>query len=163
MATDRDTATVYFDGACPLCRAEISHYQAQKGSEMLRFVDVAQPGADLGADLEREQALARFHVRGADGALVSGAAAFVAVWDRLPRWRWAAHLARIPGILLVLEVGYRTFLPIRPILARVVGRVLHRAPTVPRSDPPSSKAPPTSGQAKPDAREEGYFEISAKP
>ena len=85
MDTDRDAATVYFDGACPLCRAEISHYQAQKGSESLRFVDVAEPGADLGADLEREQALARFHVRGSDGVLVSGAAAFVTVWNYLPR------------------------------------------------------------------------------
>ncbi|MBI1386785.1 MAG: DUF393 domain-containing protein [Rhizobiales bacterium] len=145
MDTDRDTATVYFDGACPLCRAEISHYQAQKGSELLCFVDVAQPGADLGANLEREQALARFHVRGADGALVSGAAAFVALWAHLPRWRWAARLARIPGILPVLETVYRAFLPLRPRLARVVGRVVHQAPTVPRSDLPSGEAPPSSG------------------
>lgn len=145
MDTDRHPATVYFDGACPLCRAEISHYQAQEGSDRLRFVDVAQPEANLGADLEREEALARFYVRGADGALVSGAAAFVAVWDHLPRWRWAARLARMPGVLPVLELAYRGFLPIRPILARVVWRVVPSAPKIFHSHSPSGKAPPSSG------------------
>ena len=163
MSTNRDAATVYFDGACPLCRAEISHYQAQQGSERLCFVDVAQPEADLGADLQREQALARFHVRGADGSLVSGAAAFVVVWDHLPRWRWVAHLARIPGILTVLEVAYRAFLPLRPILARILGRVLHPAPTVPESESPSGKATPSSGQETPVSRGKSDFGITGKP
>jgi predicted DCC family thiol-disulfide oxidoreductase YuxK len=126
--TDRPAATVYFDGACPLCRAEISHYRAQTGADSLQFVDVAEPGTDLGSGLEREQALARFHVRGSDGALVSGAAAFVAVWSHLPRWQWAARVARLPGILPGLELAYRAFLPIRPYLSRVVGRVLATAP-----------------------------------
>ena len=49
-------------------------------------------------DLSRQQALARFHVRRADGRLVSGAAAFVSLWQQLPRWRWAARLAGLPGV-----------------------------------------------------------------
>jgi len=69
-----DALTVYYDGACPLCRMEISHYRKQEGAERIAFVDVAQAQDAPGPDLTREAALARFHVRGADGALVSGAA-----------------------------------------------------------------------------------------
>ncbi len=65
----------------------------------------------------------RFHVRAGDGRLLSGAAAFVEVWARLPRWRWAARAASIPGALTVLEWGYRRFLPIRPLISRLFDRL----------------------------------------
>jgi predicted DCC family thiol-disulfide oxidoreductase YuxK len=66
----------------------------------------------------------RFHVRASDGSVLSGAAAFVEVWTRLPKWRWAARAASLPGALAALELGYRMFLPVRPIISRVFGRVL---------------------------------------
>jgi predicted DCC family thiol-disulfide oxidoreductase YuxK len=112
--------TVYFDGACPLCWAEIAHYRNQRGAEALCFVDVAQP-APCGPGLSREAALARFHVRDAEGRLLSGAAAFVGLWQRLPRWRWFARLAALPPVLALLEFGYRAFLPLRPALSRRLG------------------------------------------
>jgi predicted DCC family thiol-disulfide oxidoreductase YuxK len=118
MVTEKQ-ATVYFDGSCPLCRAEVSHYRAQKGAEDLCFTDVSNPSATPGTGLSREEAMARFHVRGADGSLVSGAAAFAAVWQHLPRYRWAARIAALPGVLPAMEAGYRVFLPVRPFLARL--------------------------------------------
>src|ERR1700712_3624613 len=98
---------VYFDGACPLCTVEIGHYKRQKGSESLCFVDVSHDDTEPGEGLSRDAALARFHVRAADGSLLSGAAAFVSIWDDLPKWRWAARLARLPGMMFILEPGYR--------------------------------------------------------
>lgn len=120
MRSDTPTATVYFDGSCPVCRAEISHYQGQEGAKALCFVDASTPAPQLGADLDRGRAMARFHVRNADGSLVSGAAAMVAIWRVLPNWQWAARLASLPGMMGVLEGAYRLFLPVRRSLTFVV-------------------------------------------
>ncbi|WP_424927723.1 thiol-disulfide oxidoreductase DCC family protein [Amaricoccus tamworthensis] len=122
-----DGPTVYYDGSCPLCSVEIDHYASRDGAEKLRFVDVSHSDADPGAGLNRTDAMARFHVRQPDGKLLSGARAFVAVWDTLPGWKWAARLAKIPGVTPVLELAYRAFLPFRPFLARTLGKRLKAA------------------------------------
>ena len=116
---DQPAATVYFDGSCPLCRAEIALYRGQASAEALCFADVSNPATPLGEDLDRHRAMRRFHVRKEDGSLVSGAAAFVELWKRLPRWRWAARAASMPGMLIVMEMAYRLFLTARPYLTRL--------------------------------------------
>ena len=121
--TDENKLTVYYDGNCPLCRAEISHYATREGADQICFVDAAQKDTDLGADLDPDQALGRFHVRLGDGTLVSGAKGFVAIWSILPRWRVLARIARLPGVTPFLELLYRGFLPIRPTLSRTFGHL----------------------------------------
>lgn len=113
--------TIYFDGSCPLCSAEIDRYASRDGGDQLTFVDVSEKDADLGTGLGCGDAIRRFHVRQPDGTLLSGARAFVAVWASLPGLRWAVRLARIPGVTPVLEVAYRAFLPVRPVLSKVAG------------------------------------------
>lgn len=115
--------TVYYDGACPLCTLEISHYQRQAGADALEFVDVADAAPLACTDLSRQDALKRFHIRTSEGALLSGAAAFVEVWRQLPRWAWAARLASLPGVLPVLEMMYRGFLHIRPFISAALRRL----------------------------------------
>jgi predicted DCC family thiol-disulfide oxidoreductase YuxK len=106
--------TVYFDGACPVCTREIALYRRQPGAEGVCWVDVSACSAStLGADLSREAALARLHVRRADGSLVSGARAFVALWAALPRTAWLARALGSAPIVAVLEVGYQAFLRLR--------------------------------------------------
>jgi len=106
--------TVYFDGACPLCRREIDHYRRQAQGAPVAWVDVSTcHAAELGADLDRAAALARMHVRRADGQLVSGAAAFAEIWRRLPAYAWLARLAAWPRLLAVMEAGYVGFLKLR--------------------------------------------------
>lgn len=110
---------VYYDGSCPLCTMEINHYAAQQGSESLSFIDVSPAETNIGADLAVQDAMERFHIRLPDGQLLSGARAFVAIWQRLPRWRWAARMANLPGVTMTLEGAYKLFLPIRPFLSRL--------------------------------------------
>jgi predicted DCC family thiol-disulfide oxidoreductase YuxK len=123
------TLSVYYDGGCPLCRAEIDQYRRCAGAERLAFVDVGSGVAEpaLGPDLPRDAALRRFHVRTAEGQLVSGAAAFARLWQSLPGWRWLGRLIdwRVLGVrpvLPVAEAAYRLSLTVRPRLARLVAR-----------------------------------------
>lgn len=120
---DQACATVYYDGSCPLCSVEIGHYASCEGSDGLQFVDVSNPKVRLGEDLTRQEAMGRFHVRRADGKLVSGARGFTELWGALPKWRWLARIARLPGILPLLELAYRGFLPLRPMLSRIASWV----------------------------------------
>jgi len=124
LAPDLAQTTVYFDGSCPLCRAEIAHYRRADQAGALGFVDVSKPDAATPDGMSCQRAMARFHVLTRDGRVLSGAAAFVEIWSRLPNWRWAARVAALPGVLPILELGYRAFLPARPLLSRSLGRVL---------------------------------------
>jgi predicted DCC family thiol-disulfide oxidoreductase YuxK len=124
MAPEQAEATVYFDGSCPLCRTEIAYYRGQDAACRLKFVDVSQNGAPTPPGTTQIAAMQRFHVERADGSVVSGAAAFAVIWDLLPRWRWAARLAALPGVTLMLECVYRAFLPIRRFVSRAVGQIL---------------------------------------
>ena len=123
MESQLPKSTVYFDGSCPLCRAEIGYYQRKDQYSALCFVDISEPGGIPPEGITQERAMKRFHVRASDGRILSGAAAFVEVWTRLPRWSWAARLAGLPGVTPLLEVGYRLFLPIRPYLSKAFGKL----------------------------------------
>jgi predicted DCC family thiol-disulfide oxidoreductase YuxK len=98
---------------------------AQRRSDSgLCFLDISQQAEGSVAFAEdRAALLARFHVQRADGSRLDGAAAFVAMWERLPGWRWLARLARLPGILILLEAAYRGFLKLRPALQGIARRL----------------------------------------
>lgn len=130
--------TVLYDGACPLCRREIGIYrglQALESSAPVCYSDVSDAAIALPSTLPpgvtREQLLARFHVRGRDGELLSGARAFLALWAALPGWRWLALLGRLPGAVWLMERGYRLFLRLRPLLQKWAARLDRPAPEGP--------------------------------
>jgi predicted DCC family thiol-disulfide oxidoreductase YuxK len=106
---------VWYDGACPLCRREIALMRRLDGKRAITFVDVARDSADC--PLDRAEVLARFHAL-EDGRLLSGAAAFAAMWRALP-WLRPLGLAAQNGLVLaLLERLYRLFLRVRPRLQR---------------------------------------------
>ena len=113
--------TVYFDGSCPLCRREIAMYRRLPQAATIAWVDVSA-AQDLGGALSCEAAMARFHVRDAQGRLFSGAAAFSRMWRVFPGWRWLGHVSAWPILSSLFEVAYRLFLPLRPSLQRLARR-----------------------------------------
>jgi len=106
--------TVYYDGGCPVCTREIGLYQRSANGQSLDWVDVTQADeAALGPGLSREAALARIHVRRADGVIVDGAAAFAEIWRIMPGLRWLGLLLAMPPFGALAELGYRIFLRVR--------------------------------------------------
>lgn len=111
-----DKPTVFYDGGCPLCLAEITTYQSAAGGANVVWVDANTCEIEeFGPGLKRSQALARLHVRRADGSLVLGAAAFVEIWSVLTHWHWLSTVARLPGVLGVLDIFYVVFLKLRRV------------------------------------------------
>ncbi len=108
--------TVLYDGACPLCRREIGLYRGLDALQPVTWCDVNAPHVPLPPGGDKNAYLARFHVQQADGTVLSGAAAFVALWSVLPGWRWLGRLGRLPGMMPLMEAAYSLFLRLRPRL-----------------------------------------------
>lgn len=111
---------VYYDGGCPLCRAEMSYYR-QRGADA-QFTDLTQ-GLGSPEGVSCDAALKRFHVRDHDGRVRSGAAAFAALWRATPGWRWLGRIGGTPPFVWIGEGLYRLFLPIRPSIQALVRRL----------------------------------------
>ena len=71
-----------------------------------------------GCPVSRDELLRRFHAQEFGKPVVSGAAAFAAMWRAIPVLRPLGLIARFPPLLWLLEGGYRVFLRIRPSLQR---------------------------------------------
>ena len=132
MPVNEQAIQVCFDGSCPLCRTEISIYQGLNSSTPIQWLDVSTNDAPLPQGLSKAALMARFHVTQADGEVLSGARAFVALWSRLPGWRWVSAIAGVPGALSLMEAAYRSFLIIRPAIQWIFRsvNVAHLPPTL---------------------------------
>lgn len=109
--------TVWFDGACPLCTREIALMRRLDRGRAIVFVDV-QGGTGESCPIDRAALLARFHAE-EDGRLLSGAAAFAAMWRAIPLLRPLGLAARNDHVLRLLERLYVRFLRVRPRLQRL--------------------------------------------
>lgn len=117
MSTPR--LTVWFDGACPLCRREIGLMRRLDRRGAIDFVDIAS-GAEGVCPIDRQELLRRFHAQERDGPILVGAAAFAAMWRAIPILRPLGILARWPPLLALLDVAYRGFLKVRPSFQRLL-------------------------------------------
>jgi predicted DCC family thiol-disulfide oxidoreductase YuxK len=101
---------VFYDGVCPMCSREISHYRRLNGAEQIEWIDIHQAAQRLQDEgLRFEDALARFHVRDAAGRWHIGANGFFALWQVLPRYRPAARIIQLLHLNRPLNALYDRF------------------------------------------------------
>jgi len=112
--------TVWHDGGCPLCRREIALMRRLDRRGTINFVDASDASSICPRD--RNELLATFHAR-EDGQMLSGAAAFAAMWRAIPGLRPFGLAARMPWVLAALEYLYRAFLVVRPRLQAIARRL----------------------------------------
>ena len=112
--------TVWFDSQCPLCVREIALMKRLDRRGAIDFVDL-YGARDCPVDFA--ELLRRFHAREHGQPVVSGAAAFAAMWRAIPVLRPLGLLAKFPPVLWLLEGAYRLFLLVRPRLQRLAHRM----------------------------------------
>jgi len=108
---------VWYDGACPLCIREIALMRRLDTRRSIDFLDIAP--ADAVCPLDRQLMLARFHAS-EDRVILSGAAAFAAMWRAIPLLKPLGFIARNRLVLGLLERLYNRFLIIRPRLQKLL-------------------------------------------
>ena len=109
--------TVWFDSGCPLCQREIALLRRLDRRGRIAFIDAADPQA--ACPLDQAALLARFHAL-ENGRMLSGAAAFAAMWRAIPLLWPLGQAARLPLVERALEWAYLRFLKVRPRLQRLL-------------------------------------------
>lgn len=117
-AKQNNRVKVWFDGGCPLCQREIRIMRRLDIGGAIDFVDVSE-SVDATCPIDQADLLARFHAE-ENGKVLSGAAAFAAMWRAIPRLRWLGMLAQNATVLAIFERLYLLFLRIRPKLQKLV-------------------------------------------
>jgi predicted DCC family thiol-disulfide oxidoreductase YuxK len=113
--------TLYYDGRCPLCQAEMLYLQHRDRLGLLNCVDITLNDFDADATgLSCERAMASIHGRMENGEWVTGVAVFAAAYERVGLRRMAWLLSR-PSLQPVLGWGYARFARHRYTLSRWFG------------------------------------------
>ena len=107
--------TVWYDSDCPLCIREINLMRRLDKRGVIDFVNIQSA---TGCPISTDDLMKRFHAQERDQPIVSGAAAFAAMWRAIPVLRPLGLVARFKPVLWVLERAYLGFLRIRPWLQR---------------------------------------------
>ena len=101
---NRDNDTLYYDGRCPLCNAEMTRLAAHK-PDHLALKDIHQLDLD---DVTKHRMLKTLHLQTADGNFKVGIEANIAAWEET-RWGWMWRLLRLPVLRFIAGLAYDTW------------------------------------------------------
>ena len=102
--------TLYYDGNCPLCRAEIDRLRRfSEGRIELRDVHDIEPQE---VDIDKTELLARLHLMTADGEWITGLKANIRAWRHTP-FRRLWNILDWPLVRLVSYPAYELWLRTR--------------------------------------------------
>lgn len=106
---DHVALTVFYNGACPVCRKHVARFQKISAghSRLIAWADsYAAPWALRRWHVDPVEASLRLYVVTDDGRLLSGAAAFSRLWRELPGYRALGIIVGLPGIRQIAEGLY---------------------------------------------------------
>ena len=98
--------TLYYDGACPLCLAEMRNLMLRnERDQRLRFVDIAGPGFVVPQGVAREALAQTLHAQAPDGRWLRGVDTFVAMYEAVGV-SWVARSLSSPALRPLAEHLY---------------------------------------------------------
>lgn len=107
------TDKVYYNSACPVCKAGIKKQRevmGRGGVDDVEWVDVhTRPEMANETPSSLEQIRERLHVRDDCGQIRIGADAFIFLWLRTPKLRWLGTITGLPGIRQLFHLCYNGF------------------------------------------------------
>ncbi len=123
VSEDKPKSQIFYDGSCPLCRAEMEQYMALDAGGDFSFIDMAEsPQSVESIGVSRQEAMARLHVRLSDGRIVTRVDAFIAIWEKLPKFRWLAWVFKARPMKALFNAFYRWFAPRRHFFSKIAAR-----------------------------------------
>jgi hypothetical protein len=121
MPANLPKLTLFYDGACPLCQAEILFLSGRNQANLLEFIDINSEKYDpLKVGVSCEEALAAMYGQYTDGTLINGPAVFPEAYRRanLPILAWLFSRKTVQP---ALQIGYQFFAKNRHAISKVLG------------------------------------------
>ncbi len=113
--------TLYYDGKCPLCVAEIEFLQSRNQQGQLGFVDVTESGFEASThQISCEAAMAQIHGRTAAGDVLVGVPVFARAYQ-LANLQVLAWILSRQWLMPVLQPAYVLFAKHRQAISRRIG------------------------------------------
>jgi len=97
--------TLFYDGQCPICNAEIARLEAHLDDNLV-CVDIH---SEASAPVDKSALFSQLHLLKADGELLVGLEANVVAWQHT-KWRVLASILLWPVIRWFAELAYRAWL-----------------------------------------------------
>tara|TARA_B100000886_G_scaffold211563_1_gene146532 strand:- start:2986 stop:3333 length:348 start_codon:yes stop_codon:yes gene_type:complete len=96
---------VYFNNSCKICKTEIDLYK-KENIEEIDWIDITNNNsAELETSKDKKQLLRRLHVKDGD-RIIQGAAAFLVVWKKIPKYRILYRILKLPIIFNLFSLFY---------------------------------------------------------
>ncbi len=112
--------TVFYDGFCPLCSAEINQLRAYDGDNKIAFEDIHAPDfVKRYPYIDQVEANRILHGQLSNGDMIYGLDVTYQAWKAVGKHRWLAIL-RWPGIKLLADISYRFFARHRNMISSLI-------------------------------------------
>ncbi|RXJ71583.1 thiol-disulfide oxidoreductase [Veronia nyctiphanis] len=101
--------TIFFDGTCPLCVAEMNELRTLNTNNAIQFEDIfSENFNERFPDIDIQKATQILHAKGEDGEIFLGLDATVKAWSTVNRKSWL-RILRWPVIKIAADAAYLFF------------------------------------------------------